>query len=90
MIVWLVIILLLVIGIGSRLAGGDGADGTESESSVWSAIPSWQYSGRHAESGGITRSEQEKALQDIKQQAERIESGAPDHHDPGVGQDQYR
>jgi len=35
----------------------DGSDG-----SVWGAIPEEQYSGRHAESGGIARQEQETAL----------------------------
>ncbi|ADD05607.1 uncharacterized protein Nmag_2037 [Natrialba magadii ATCC 43099] len=44
----------------------------ESDSSVWNAIPSWQYEGRHVESGGLARSEQEKALQDIQQQAAEL------------------
>ena len=42
----------------------DGRDGT-----VWDAIPSWQYGGRHAESGGIARDEQERALRDIEERA---------------------
>ena len=53
--------------------GSDGADGEgDEDSSVWNAIPSWQYEGRHVESGGLTRSEQEQALQDIQQQAEEL------------------
>ncbi|ARS91740.1 hypothetical protein B1756_07990 [Natrarchaeobaculum aegyptiacum] len=45
----------------------DGGDG-----SVWNAIPSWQYEGRHVESGGLTRSEQERALRDIQEQADEL------------------
>ncbi|ELY90688.1 hypothetical protein C483_11526 [Natrialba hulunbeirensis JCM 10989] len=45
-----------------------------SNSSVWDAIPAWQYEGRHVESGGLARSEQEKALQDIQQQAAELEA----------------
>lgn len=43
---------------------GDG-----SGTSVWAAIPSWQYAGRHVESGGLTRDEQERALQDVQEEA---------------------
>ncbi|MBZ6495327.1 hypothetical protein [Natrinema longum] len=46
---------------------------TEDEpSTVWNAIPSWQYEGRHVEAGGIARGEQERALQDIQQQAQEL------------------
>jgi len=38
-----------------------GDDGT-----VWDAIPERQYGGRHAESGGIARQEQERALDRLK------------------------
>ncbi|WP_226039739.1 hypothetical protein [Natrinema sp. DC36] len=48
-----------------REAGDDG-------SSVWNAIPSDQYDGRHAESGGLARGEQERALRDIQQQADEL------------------
>jgi hypothetical protein len=41
--------------------------------SVWDAIPRWQYDGRHAESGGIARGEQEKALSDVSRQADEID-----------------
>ncbi|SFR35308.1 hypothetical protein SAMN04487947_0298 [Halogeometricum rufum] len=43
--------------------------------SVWEAIPRWQYDGRHVESGGLTRGEQETALADVEQQAEQRETG---------------
>lgn len=53
-----------------RRRGGD-ADGTEG--TVWEAIPSWQYGGRHVESGGLAREEQETALAEIEEQAARRE-----------------
>ena len=58
----------------------DSADSGESESSgtVWEFIPSWQYGGRHVESGGIARGEQEKALREIEYRADRIENGTPE------------
>lgn len=40
-------------------------------SNVWDAIPSWQYTGRHVESGGLARDEQERALDDLQQEAAR-------------------
>jgi hypothetical protein len=40
---------------------------------VWNLIPSWQYDGRHAESGGIARGEQEKALRDVDRKATEID-----------------
>ncbi|WP_207591265.1 hypothetical protein [Halomontanus rarus] len=61
-------------------AEGDG-DGTEdtAPNSVWNAIPPWQYGGRHAESGGLTRDEQEQALAEIRTQAAELERES----DPG-------
>jgi len=52
----------------SRLRGTESADTDESDS-VWNAIPSWQYNGRHVESGGLARGEQEQALQEIHDDA---------------------
>jgi len=68
-------LLLVLVGmtvcvfVFSRLGGDEAAD-TDSES-VWNAIPSWQYNGRHAESGGLARGEQEQALQEIHDDAQR-------------------
>ena len=45
----------------------------DGENSVWDAIPGWQYDGRHAESGGIARGEQEKALSDVSRRADEID-----------------
>ena len=57
----------------SDVDAGDrsGADGAESN--VWNAIPPWQYDGRHVESGGLTRGEQERALHEIQRQADELE-----------------
>lgn len=37
--------------------------------SVWNAIPRRQYDGRHVESGGLARGEQEAAIEEIQQDA---------------------
>lgn len=42
---------------------------TGDDGSVWTAIPSRQYDGRHVESGGLARGEQEAAIEEIQQQA---------------------
>ncbi|MEY7852242.1 hypothetical protein AB7C87_23920 [Natrarchaeobius sp. A-rgal3] len=59
---------------------GDSSDDAR-DSSVWNAIPRWQYEGRHVESGGLARSEQEQALADIQRQAEEL-SDDPDQNKP--------
>ncbi|WP_254762535.1 hypothetical protein [Natrinema marinum] len=41
-------------------------------SSVWNAIPTWQYDGRHVEAGGMTRGEQEQAVREIHQRADEL------------------
>lgn len=51
-------------------SGADSGASEYGEGSVWDAIPSWQYGGRHAESGGIAHDAQERALADIEEQAE--------------------
>ncbi|WP_313691409.1 hypothetical protein [Halorarum halobium] len=56
----------------SAVRGSRSDDGGDS-GTVWDAIPSWQYSGRHAESGGLTRDEQESALRDVQEEADRRE-----------------
>ena len=42
--------------------GGDGDGG------AWDAIPEWQYDGRFAEAGGLTRSEQEAAIEELREE----------------------
>ena len=64
-----VVAVLAVVGLSIllyiRVAGSDD----ERSGSVWNAIPSRQYDGRHAESGGLARGEQEQALEEIQQDA---------------------
>jgi len=55
----------LLILLYVRLLNSDDEGG----GSVWNAIPSRQYDGRHAESGGLARGEQEQALEEIQQDA---------------------
>jgi hypothetical protein len=42
----------------------------ERSGSSWDLIPRWQYEGRHVEMGGATRSEQERAIEEIRKEAE--------------------
>jgi hypothetical protein len=51
---------LVVCAVWFRRATDAGGD------SVWSAIPDSQYTGRHAESGGIARKEQEDAIRELQ------------------------
>lgn len=53
----------------SSAPDGDADEGSD----VWDAIPSWQYEGRHVESGGLARGEQEQALQDVQDRADELE-----------------
>ncbi|MCW8171891.1 hypothetical protein [Natrialba swarupiae] len=64
-------------GAGVDSAGTDSSDDDASDSGVWNAIPRWQYEGRHVESGGLARGEQEQALADIQRQADEL-SDDPD------------
>ncbi|WP_440772206.1 hypothetical protein [Natronorubrum sp. DTA28] len=67
-----VVLLLSSSGSTSETGGDDEGGTTDGESDVWDAIPSWQYEGRHVESGGLARGEQEQALQDIQRQADEL------------------
>ena len=51
---WVVVTVLWV----RRFGGDDDGD-------TWGAIPQWQYGGRFAEAGGLTRQEQEEALERV-------------------------
>jgi hypothetical protein len=55
--------VVTVAVVARRVERGDGE-------SVWDAIPGWQYDGRHVESGGLARGEQEKALRQMQQRVE--------------------
>lgn len=50
-----------------------GTDTESQGSDFWSGVTDDQRIGVYAESGGITRAEQEQALEDIQEQADRIE-----------------
>ncbi|WP_245726677.1 hypothetical protein [Natronorubrum sediminis] len=50
----------------------DAVDEDGENSDVWNAIPSRQYEGRHVESGGLARGEQERALEDIQRRADEL------------------
>jgi len=55
---------LVVCGVWfSRATDGDAG-------SVWSVIPDSQYTGQHAESGGIARKEQEDAIRELQESEE--------------------
>lgn len=40
---------------------------------VWDLIPSWQYTGLHIASGGLTRDEQERAIQEVQELAQSLD-----------------
>jgi hypothetical protein len=40
---------------------------------TWNIIPDWQYEGRFAEAGGLTRSEQSEAIEEIQTDAGELE-----------------
>ncbi|RQG89137.1 hypothetical protein EA462_12255 [Natrarchaeobius halalkaliphilus] len=63
---------------GDRERQSDAERAADGDSSVWNAIPSWQYEGRHVESGGLARSEQERALEDVRQQAAELSEEPPE------------
>ncbi|SEO88200.1 Protein of unknown function [Halogranum amylolyticum] len=58
-----------LVATGALYRQGRRERADESES-VWEMIPGWQYEGRHVESGGLTRDEQEQALREIQERAE--------------------
>lgn len=47
----------------------------DEDAGVWSIIPDWQYEGRLAEAGGLTRSEQSEAIERIQTDAGELERG---------------
>jgi hypothetical protein len=65
-------VVVTLVAVARRGLRDDG----DSES-VWAFVPSWQYTGRHVESGGLTRDEQEAALADVDEQANQRDRGSP-------------
>lgn len=43
---------------------------TDADGDVWAAIPDWQYEGRHVESGGLSRADQEEAIEEVADRAD--------------------
>lgn len=60
--------LVCVAGAAALVAWASDRD---TDDSVWDAIPNRQYEGRHAESGGIARAEQEQALEELQDTDEK-------------------
>jgi hypothetical protein len=52
-----------------------GVDGRSDDDGAgfWDRISGRQYTGRHAEAGGVTRQEQEDAIEEVQQQVEELE-----------------
>ncbi|ELZ22889.1 hypothetical protein C477_03704 [Haloterrigena salina JCM 13891] len=69
------VLVLLAVALAWRRAATAGETAADDEEirDVWNAIPPWQYDGRHAESGGLTRGEQESTLREIQQRADDLE-----------------
>ena len=50
----------------------------DSDGDAWDAVQRSDYLGRYAELGGLTRAEQEEAIEDVREKAEDID---PHHRD---------
>jgi|GEM_PF-1628194 len=68
---WLLLVGIVIVSIvvahhrtEQRTGEGEG---------VWNHIPDWQYEGRFAEAGGLTRSEQSDAIENVSDRAKEIE-----------------
>jgi len=59
-----------LVGFVRRVLSRSESEESDDDGTVWAFIPGWQYGGRHAESGGLARAEQEQALREIQQRAE--------------------
>lgn len=62
----LVLAALVVVLLYRRRGARDDGD-----ASSWESIPRWQYDGRFAEAGGLTRDEQERAIERVQEDASR-------------------
>ncbi len=65
---------LAVLAIIGGWAWLQASEESDSDGQVWDAIPGWQYDGRHVESGGITRGEQEDAIESVQEKAASMEA----------------
>lgn len=67
------VFFLVVVVSGARSQQSEEASDRDADQDVWRMIPDWQYTGRHVESGGLSRDDQERALADIQERAEELE-----------------
>lgn len=73
---WSPAVGFLVAGVAALAAAGAAwrrADREGEGTDAWAFVPSWQYGGRHAESGGLARDEQERALEELRAAADERE-----------------
>ena len=61
--------------------GDAGSFGSDHDGTVWDLIPFWQYEGRHVESGGLARNEQERAIAEVQEEAAEL-AERERHRDP--------
>jgi hypothetical protein len=73
--VWLGLCVVAVAALGAALRLD--RQGSDDHGDVWGLIPSWQYMGRHVESGGLARDEQEAALAEVEKEAAKREYDDP-------------
>lgn len=72
---WLAFCIVAAVLVAVGRSRSRASDANSEGGSVWEAIPSWQYDGRHAESGGLARGDQEAALAEVEEQASKRERG---------------
>lgn len=68
-----VVVAVLAIPVLWLARGRSAGRKSAEEGTVWDLIPSRQYGGRHVESGGLSRDEQERALRDVAERADEME-----------------
>lgn len=74
------VILLGTIGLLLLVWATGKGESDDGETDTWHAIPSWQYTGRHAETGGIAREEQERSIRQAREKVEILDD-VPDDPD---------
>lgn len=74
--IWIGVAVCVALVLFGLVVRRDARRGDDESTDVWTLIPSWQYEGRHVESGGLSRDEQEAALADVDEQADAHEGGA--------------
>lgn len=65
------IVLVGFVAMALLLARRGARDADEGEGRAWEFVPRWQYDGRFAEAGGLTREEQERAIERVHEEASK-------------------